>query len=461
MSTVLPDSLIQSLQSATGFDEVSFKEVHASGDQLVSVRLNPAKVKEAAAVPFLRAVLAEKVPWSQQGYYLQQRPLFTIDPLFHAGAYYVQEASSMFLEQALRQSCDLTQPMRVLDLCAAPGGKSALIQSLLHPESLLVSNEVIKTRAAVLAENITKWGAANVVVTNNDPSHFKKLPGLFDCIVIDAPCSGSGLIRKDPAAILEWSEQNVALCSLRQQRIIAEVLDALKPGGILIYSTCSYSIAEDEAIADWVKDFGGLNNIRLSILPEWGIIETISDKHHCYGYRFYPDKAKGEGFFISVFKKEVSDTIGSNKKVQIKPPLASKMEQEIVSGYLKSDIAFSFIKWQQDILAIPSAILEDVLALQQNLYIKKAGLNLGSIIRNELIPSHEWALSSMAAPVLPFVAVNEATALDYLRRKDIVLESEIRGWAVLTYEGLALGLVKILSNRLNNYYPKEWRILNK
>ena len=182
-----------------------------------------------------------------------QRPSFTFDPLFHAGTYYVQEASSMFLEQALKQSVDLSQPLRVLDLCAAPGGKSTLLQSLLNKESLLVSNDVIKSRAAILEENIVKWGAANVVVTNNDPAHFARLENYFDAIVIDAPCSGSGLFRRDPEAINEWSENNVQLCSQRQQRIVADVWPALKQNGILIYSTCSYSAEEDEAILDWMQ----------------------------------------------------------------------------------------------------------------------------------------------------------------------------------------------------------------
>jgi 16S rRNA C967 or C1407 C5-methylase (RsmB/RsmF family)/NOL1/NOP2/fmu family ribosome biogenesis protein len=461
LSTVLPSALIHSLQGVTGFDEPTFTAVHASEDLLVSVRMNPAKIDNPQSIPALQNLLNDQVPWSSSGYYLQQRPVFTIDPLFHAGAYYVQEASSMFLEQALRQTCDLTQPLKVLDLCAAPGGKSTLIQSLLPPDSLLVSNEVIKTRAGILVENLSKWGAANVVVTNNDPRDFKKLPAFFDCIVIDAPCSGSGLFRKDPNAISEWSEQNVTLCSQRQQRILADVLDALKPGGILIYSTCSYSVAEDEAIADWVKEHAILDNIRLSINPNWGIVETVSDKHHCYGYRFYPDKVKGEGFFITVFKKDDNAHTDNYKKATIKPTMAIKKEQDIAAAYLATDRLCSFLKFQDDVLAIPASLLEDVLTLQQNLYIKKAGVNMGSIIRNELIPSHEWALSTIAASILPRVEVNEATALDYLRRKDIDIDTSVRGWALLVYEGLPLGLVKILPNRLNNYYPKEWRILNK
>ena len=198
----LPTALIKSLLHVKGFNEEAFKQVHQSGGQMVSIRVNPFKSGHRTT----NNEQLEKVPWSSNGYYLPQRPSFTLDPLFHAGAYYVQEASSMFLEEAIKQTVDLLQPIKVLDLCAAPGGKSTLIQSIISNESLLVSNEVIKTRVNILSENITKWGAANVIVTNNDPTDFQRLPNYFDVIVVDAPCSGSGLFRKDAKAIDEWSE---------------------------------------------------------------------------------------------------------------------------------------------------------------------------------------------------------------------------------------------------------------
>ncbi|MBC7937903.1 MAG: RNA methyltransferase [Rhizobacter sp.] len=462
MAEQLPPELINSLQTATGFDETAFRDVHGSGSQVVSVRLNPAKVSNPSQIPFLENILAEKIPWNTNGYYLKQRPIFTIDPLFHAGAYYVQEASSMFLEEAIKQSCDMQQNLRVLDLCAAPGGKSTLIQSVISESSLLVSNEVIKNRANILVENITKWGAANVVVTNNDPKDFKKLPAFFDCIIVDAPCSGSGLFRKDPTAITEWSLNNVELCSQRQQRILADIFDCLKPGGVLIYSTCSYSTEEDESIADWLKDNYEVSNIRLQIKKEWGIVETLSDKHQCYGYRFYPDKVKGEGFFIAVFRKETEAVEPwKEKRPNIKNGLPSKSDEQAALRYLDPGKAYDFLKWQKDMLAIPAAVYDAVLFVQQNLYIKKAGINMGSIIRDQLVPDHEWVLSTIANIVFPFIEVDEATALDFLRRKDIYIDTEKHGWSVITYGNTALGLVKILSNRVNNYYPKDWRILNK
>ena len=456
----LPIPFLESLQGLSGFDADNFVQAHEAAEQVVSVRLNASKWFGRDMLP-LSSIAGDAVPWCNDGYYLKERPLFTTDPLFHAGAYYVQEASSMFVEQAMRQCVDLQQKIYVLDLCAAPGGKSTLLQSLISDESLLVSNEVIKSRVSILAENITKWGAANVVVSSNDPKDFARLPGFFDCVLVDAPCSGSGLFRKDVAAMQEWSLQNVALCSERQQRIIADVWPALKPGGICIYSTCSYSLAEDEAIADWLMDTYEAESIRLSLRSNWGVVETVSAKHTCYGYRFYPDKVKGEGFFISVFKKMGSSTYCYSEAKQVKTTALSKTEESIAAQWLKQPQDFKWMKWQSDVLALPAAIYDDVRLLQQYLYLRKAGINIGSIIRDELIPSHEGIMSTAYANKLPTIEVDLPTALDYLRRNDIKPDTPYKGWAVIHYLGIALGLVKLLPNRVNNYYPKEWRILNK
>ncbi|MEI9933855.1 MAG: RsmB/NOP family class I SAM-dependent RNA methyltransferase [Ferruginibacter sp.] len=272
---MLPSALIDSLKEVKGFDKDAFQKVHQSGEKVTSVRLNPNKL----IIDNCQLLIESKIPWSSHGYYLSARPSFTIDPLFHAGAYYAQEASSMFLEEVLKQTVDLSQPLKVLDLCAAPGGKSTLIQSLISDESVLISNDVIKSRANILAENLTKWGATNVIVTNNDPKDFQRLENYFDVIVVDAPCSGSGLFRKDPEAITEWSEQNVALCSQRQQRILADVLPSLKENGILVYSTCSYSKTEDEDICDWMENELSMVNCQLTIENYIGIIETKSSSN--------------------------------------------------------------------------------------------------------------------------------------------------------------------------------------
>lgn len=404
--------------------------------------------------------MLDPVPWSSNGYYLAERPLFTIDPLFHAGAYYVQEASSMFVEEAIRQTVDLSAPLCVLDLCAAPGGKSTLLQSIISNESVLVSNEVIKARVNILSENISKWGAANVVITNNDPSDFKRLPGFFDVIVVDAPCSGSGLFRKDPEAVREWSEQNVFLCSQRQQRILADILPSLKEGGTLLYSTCSYSLEEDEAIADWLVENFQLESQPLQVPGAWNIVTSKSSKSQALGYRFYPDQVKGEGFFIAVFKKpgEGEQHPAKFKMRSEKLPAAAV---QVMHQYLEPGNKLAFYQQKDEVIAIPPQVEILLPALQSALYIKKAGIKMGALIRNELIPDHELAMSTQLKQNLSSLQVNRDEALQYLRKQDFKLESDIKGWTILKYNQLALGWVKMLPNRINNYYPREWRILNK
>ena len=279
-----------------------------------------------------------------------QRPSFTFDPLFHAGCYYVQEASSMFLEQALKQTVDLTRSLKILDLAAAPGGKSTHIQSLISKDSLLVSNEVIRSRSNILKDNIIKWGCDNVVVTNNDPRDFARLENYFDVIVVDAPCSGSGLFRRDEEAIGEWSENNVQLCSQRQQRILADVWPALKKEGVLIYSTCSYSKEEDEEIIEWMNaTICQLAIVNWQLTNNWKIVESTE------GYRFWPDKVKGEGFFIACVKKmdgEDENEIRARKKIE----LLSKKEVEIVKGWVK-ETDHEFVKVLGSVYAVPKKLL--------------------------------------------------------------------------------------------------------
>jgi NOL1/NOP2/sun family putative RNA methylase len=470
----LPVSFIESIQNAKGFSKEAFEEVHAGARQITSVRVNPGKIfnlacRQEGIQPCLPAgrysvfnSQSEKVPWSSNGFYLAERPSFTADPLFHAGAYYVQEASSMFLEEALRQTVDLSQPIKVLDLCAAPGGKSTLIQSLINADSVLVSNEVIKTRVNILSENITKWGAANVIVTNNDAKDFQRLPGYFDVIVVDAPCSGSGLFRKDPEAISEWSEQNVQLCSQRQQRILADVLPALNENGILLYSTCSYSEEEDEQVADWLLEEFKVESLKMNVDAAPGVVETQSPKHHAFGYRFYPDKVKGEGFFIAAFKKGNDQPAGTKPgKQKAKAEKLSSKDAAILTPYVKNAEDYFFFKQKDEVIAMPKALEPALADIQNALYIKKAGVKMGAIIRNELIPDHELAVSTIIDEQLTSIEAGEAAALQYLRKQAFSIDTTIKGWALIKFNQLPLGWVKILPNRINNYYPKDWRILNK
>jgi len=453
----LPIELLHSLQGIKGFDEAAFIAAHAQEHQITSIRLNPSKPSNLA---YSNLLFGEKIPWSTNGYYLQERPSFTVDPQFHAGAYYVQEASSMFLETVLKKTVDLNASIKVLDLCAAPGGKSTLIQSLISKNSFLVSNEVIKTRVNILAENITKWGAVNVVVTNNDPKDFQRLSNYFDVIVVDAPCSGSGLFRKDNEAISEWSMDNVALCSQRQQRILADVISALKPGGVLIYSTCSYSEVENEDIADWLTKENAFESCRIDVQQNWGIVET--EKNDVFGYRFYPDKIKGEGFFIAAFKKNED---AHEQKLKQKPisqkSTVLKSQFEYLSKWTNPNVEIDFFNWKNEVIALPNILLQEMATLQSALYIKKIGVNIGSVIRNELIPSHELAVSTILSPDVESIHLNLEDALQFLRHQHFDINNQTSGWKFIVYNELPLGLIKVMPNRFNNYYPREWRILNK
>ncbi len=442
----LPAALLNSLQGLKGFDKESFEEVHSSGQQITSIRLNPFKKADFQNQK-------SEIPWTEHGYYLETRPSFTFDPLFHAGCYYVQEASSMFLEQAFRKTTDLSKQLRVLDLCAAPGGKSTHIQSLISKDSLLVSNEVIRSRAAVLKDNIVKWGSPNVVVTNNDPKDFARLQNYFDVIVVDAPCSGSGLFRRDPGAITEWSENNVQLCSQRQQRILADIWPALKNDGILIYSTCSYSRQEDEEIVSWLKTEFSVAAITLPVDPGLGI--TISDG----GCRFWPDKVKGEGFFIACFQKKEGDDYVALKIKGKAEPITNK-ERTIINNWVKSD-GLSFVKHAETVYAWPEILYNDFNLLLGQLRVIYSGVLTGVLMRDKLVPDHALAMSDIFSASVGKIELAYEDAIKYLQRKELRLDTQFRGWHLAAFQGHPLGWINILPNRINNYYPKELRILKE
>ena len=452
----IPVELIESIKGVTGFDESAFKAVHASGEQVTSMRINPNKITGGQIVSSLSTVNCQlsTVPWCKHGYYLSQRPSFILDPLIHAGAYYVQEASSMFLWHVLEVLVNQEQHKVVLDLCAAPGGKSTLLSSFFE-NGLVVSNEVIRSRANILQENVTKWGDENVVVTNNDSRDFNRLNGFFDVIVADVPCSGSGLFRKDPTAIEEWSPDNVNLCCQRQQRIMADIIPSLKQDGILVYSTCSYSVEEDEAILDWIVDTFHLEPLRVDTPGEWNIVETASPKHKANGYRFFPDKVKGEGFFIAAFKQV--NEVAEIKHREGSLSMATSREQGSLSAFVDLTMSLSAFKQGEHFNIFPSEFLGPLKVLLNNLYIKQAGIAAGSFKGKSFVPEHALALSNLQHH-FPKVSLDKDEALSYLRKQDIKPPAP-QGWCVLTYEHLGLGWIKNLPNRTNNYYPSEWRIL--
>ena len=366
----------------------------------------------------------------------------------------------MFIDHILKNIRQNNEgPIKILDLCAAPGGKSTLINSALKGDDLLVANEIIKTRVPVLCDNLNRWGTANTIVTNNDPRDFSWLSGFFDVILVDAPCSGSGMFRKGPAAMNEWSEANVNLCHQRQERILADVYPALKEDGHLIYSTCSYSHQENEDILDWLCSEFDLETVRIPIYKEWNIVETESAGQKAWGYRFYPDKVKGEGLFAACLKKKTPTPQLPSFKTKGNQKLPAK-EIEIVKAYLNNPDNFYFFKVNDEWLAINHQHKDSLDTLQRHLYIKKSGVRIGKLMGNDLIPDHELALSiHINNDAVLQTELDYNQAIQYLRRENIELDTTAKGWSLMTFEGQALAWAKLLPNRVNNYYPKELRIL--
>lgn len=446
-----PNTLLTQLKEHLSFDENLFLQAH-SKSAITSIRLHPIKGKQ-----YNTQDLAS-VAWCDDAYYLSNRPIFTKDPLMHAGAYYVQEASSMFLQHVLIK-LGLNQPnKRILDLCASPGGKSTLIASLLAEDSLLISNEVIKTRVGILEENLTRWGYANTWVSNNDAHVLGHLLGYFDTVVVDAPCSGSGLFRKDKQAISEWSEANVNLCKERQKRILNDVLPALKKEGYLIYSTCSFSKEENEDILDYLVHNYDLNTVKIPIDEHWNILETQSTIHKCWGYRLSPERLSGEGFFIAILQNDKNTATLPTPKVKSKLKFDTSIKDYLTS-YLHTELFTFYQNNIQSFGAIYQCHEADYYFLKGKLYFKKIGINVGFQTSKEWVPEHDISVSIHKSSEIQSIDLSTEQALFFLKKENIDLLHDYHlGWHLITYKGLGLGWVKILPNRINNYLPKNLRI---
>jgi NOL1/NOP2/fmu family ribosome biogenesis protein len=369
----------------------------------------------------------------------------------------------MFLYEALRQTVDFSKPLKVLDLCAAPGGKSTLIADMLAPSfsgeepglSLLVANEVIRTRIGVLRENLEKWGIPNTAVTSAEAEEFAAMEGFFDVVVTDAPCSGEGLFRKDPDAMREWSPASVELCSARQRRILTGAVAALKPGGILAYSTCTYNRTENEDNVEWMTQHYDLELLKLKMPAEWGIVETNG------GYRFFPHRLRGEGLFMAVFRKNEGHEKKQNVPSGFKniKPLAKNLIPE-VARWLNGDPEVQFYQTPSgNVLALPAALEATYLVLDKFLKNKWFGTQVGEFKGKDFIPSHPLALSRLVSPTLSAFNMEHDQALRFLKKETFELPPDTpRGWTLARYAGLNLGWMKVLPGRMNNYLPPERRI---
>ena len=430
-----------------------------------SERLNSLELARSAFEPsFSSLELTRSVPWSRHAFYLAERPNFTLDPLFHAGAYYVQEASSMFLDHVLtslvpssarlstygaqepakrlepfepfelaHEVSDLNQrearlnrsegALLILDLCAAPGGKSTLLRAALPDDAMLFSNEPDRRRAHILMENMQKQGHPNVIVTNNYPRDYRKAGMLFDMILADVPCSGEGMFRKDPKTISEWSVDNVIKCQQLQRSIIHDIWPCLKPGGILIYSTCTFNTRENEENIQWIIDHFQAQVINIPVNPEWHITGSLLPSFSHPVYRFIPGITQGEGLFMAVLQNPLEPF-----------ELAKRLEP--------ARSAFEPAKRLN--------CLHNGTSIQPTIKGKK------------VIPNHTESLS-IATPKdkYPRVELSKDEALRYLRHEALILPPDTpRGYVIVTYAHLPLGFVNNIGTRANNLYPKEWKIRN-
>ncbi len=448
MNQPLPEGFIKRMQSH--FEKDEFHSFIQSFDtpSWSSVRVNPRKHED-------RICGYEQVPWCPQGFYLQKKPLYTLDPAFHAGAYYPQEASSMVLWHILKEIEDEAgQDLRILDLCGAPGGKSTLIASFLDGKGLLVANEVIQSRARILRENIIKWGAPNVVVTQSDPSVFSRLPGLFDVMVVDAPCSGEGMFRKGEVARKEWSEENTKHCAIRQRRILKDSWDALKEDGWLIYSTCTFNPDENEENLKWILQEKEAEISSLQVPDAWGA--TAIPVGQGNGLAFFPHRVKGEGFFVAIIRKRGS--AGSLKKSHSEKTI-SKVPS-VIERLVEAPESFSFFQRNQLWFAFPRKQADVLLRLQKHLYLLHAGIPLGMEGRKGFVPDHALALNwQLADGCFQEIQLSEDAALHYLKGESLVGDRDLsRGIFLVSCNRNRLGFVKNVGNRFNNLYPKEWRI---
>lgn len=425
----------------------------------VSVRLNPAKQGPAGPdLPF-----SDPVGWCDRGFYLAERPSFTLDPAFHAGAYYVQEASSQFVGRLLPG--EEFRGARILDLCAAPGGKTTLYASLAGREGLVVANEIDRRRAQVLADNVRKWGLGNVAVTTCDPRLLGDFEGWFDIVAVDAPCSGEGMFRKDPLARTEWSERNVQLCVARQDAILREAWRALRPGGALLYSTCTFNRDEDEEALERMLAWAGdeaVEAAQVGVDAAWGIVCGRVGAFQTF--RFYPHRARGEGFFAAVARKSF-DAGGRSRTPRARRSVIAPADRSAVAElgrWVREPERMRFAAVADTLYGWYAEQTEAVRELSGALPVIWSGVAMGQLFKGRLKPDPALAFfEGLDRAALPAAELDAEQALRYLRREEIAAGRLAEGLNLVCAHGLPLGFAKRIGGRVNNMYPLSMRILKR
>lgn len=451
MTAPLPAEFVARVRTELG-TEVDALFAALEGESPVSVRWNPYKT--------ILPPSGEEVPWNRYGRYLPERPYFTADPMFHAGTYYVQEASSMFVEHLLRSAME-PEGARILDMCAAPGGKSTLYATLAGAEGLVVANEVVRSRAATLADNIRKWGIGNVLVSNNDPSHFAGLPEWFDVVAVDAPCSGEGMFRKSEEARREWSEGAGEMCAARQRRILADAWEALRPGGIMIYSTCTFNRAEDEDNVAWLAENFDCEDAGADVPAEWNIAISEAEGIRCF--RFWPHRTKGEGFFAAAIRKcgQKGRTVRPKARRTIFTDLTRKETAEAARWTGQPEL-MRFARIGDTVYGYYDINYADIRCIGEYLNVIYSGVCMGQLFNGSLKPDHSLA---MFHDMYPYAATTSAlpieSAIRYLAKEELTADMFAEGMNIVTFQGHALGWAKRIGRRVNNLYPKQLAIINK
>lgn len=464
----LPSDFISYTRQLMGNELYSrLEEGLDSQESPVSIRLNPFK---AQSLDVTEGLYDCTVPWcSATGRYLRERPNFTFDPLLHAGLYYVQEAASMIVDHIVRTF--INQPVRMLDLCAAPGGKSTALRAAIPEGSVLFSNEPMRTRAQILSENLQKFGHEDVIVTNNYPRDYRKAGIMFDAILADVPCSGEGMFRKDDGARAEWSQQNVDNCWQLQREIVSDIWKCLQPGGLLIYSTCTFNAHEDEENVEWIASELGADIIELPVKESWNITPAVvGNAPVC---RFLPGISRSEGLFVAVLRKHgESETTTLNASATNSKPKKDRKNQRKQTAQgckqqstdtmqaLRTPDNFTDRRNGDAIIAIPKRWADTYDTAASTLKIMHAGVTLGTEKGRDIIPDQSLAMSrQLNIDAYPQVELGYAEAINFLRKEAVTLpEGTPRGFVVVTYLGYPLGMEKNIGNRANNLYPTEWRI---
>ena len=473
----------------------AFPALFGEENGITAVRFNSRKCAELqAALPggstasdfaFSSLSLGERVPWTSGTYYLAERPNFAQQPLFNAGLYYVQDPSCTYLESVWRTlygtsaaNSSPQAPKRVLDLCAAPGGKSTHLADLMNERGLLVSNEVISSRAATLAENMAKWGVANSVVTNSDPSAFSKLQNLFDLILVDAPCSGEGMFRKNPDAIGEWSLNNVKLCAQRQRRILNDIWPALRQGGYLIYSTCTFNHLENADNVQYIVEELGAEVIPLApqeweLLRSCGVEAVGEGQAASLGYQFLPGLARGEGQFFAILRKRAAEEAAAGRDATAGRAAAAGRAAEVACAPERE------LRWHKEIKGdllklLPEQLVPEIKLLSKHLKIVSSGRAVATMLASKrggvaLVPHADLALSLHIGTILDYLRENYKFKVErvelpleqiqaFLAKEPLLLPDAPTGYLLLTYKGAGVGFVKNLGNRCNSLLPNARRI---